>query len=54
MKYLLFIFGAVVAYEVVARITEHYTRHADLHEEARQNRVRVLNQTGQLPGEISY
>jgi hypothetical protein len=40
--------AALVLYEIAARIAERNRRHTDLHEDARLNRARILNQQGDL------
>jgi hypothetical protein len=47
MKYLLLgVLGAIVLYEILAQVANRASRSGDIHEDARLNRMRLLNQLG--------
>ena len=57
MRYLICILGVIVAYECTAQIVGYFQRHPlldNLEAESQRNRLRLLNQQGQMPGEIHY
>jgi hypothetical protein len=52
--YTLVALTTLAAYELFVAFLQRHARYADSHVEAKAMRVRVLNQQGQLPGEIHY
>lgn len=46
--------GLLVAYEAVVKLVNHSKRYTASEDEARLNRIRILNQRGQCPTEVHY
>ena len=47
MKWALGILGALIAYELAAKLAQWHRRSMDLHDDAATHRVRQLNRRGQ-------